>query len=267
MVFNMKNKLKMEIRDIDAKKMDDELIIMSNKDRLIDEFDPDYEIDNVEKRVSKGSSVVTLSSSKWPAKIKPIYLTKIGHGAYDPDTMSMLGFCDCETDELIEKFKDALIRYPSIKQINLFGCKSALTPQSLDKQAFANRVRSPETIKFSYCEEFLIQLIHAFERDQLKFPKNLSVIGALGDITMSNGKVGVSKHKRTIFHDDYVTISPVSGLIRIDADKFLNAYNSIPIVDKIRFKGSSIGFFSNDLSSYNLDSKLESKPNVEFYKK
>lgn len=221
------NKSGLSIADHTVAEMEVELLLVSDKNNA-KEYDPQYELDMVKSRESKGGSkVLQLSSNEYPKAFKPLYLTKIGHGLYYKDTMSMDKFCDCKTDLLVEKTKDALLQYPTIKRINLYACKSGLTPIALKNDSLETRMKSKMVMPLSFCEEFALKLMKSFEAKEGKLPKTLTIVGALGDTKPgSNGKITVSGEKRNIFQDPYVQIDRKSCLIELDVNQFATCYKT-----------------------------------------
>lgn len=241
-----KNAAKISIHELDEHEFKTELVFPADQ-----HHSDDFEQSFVSKRViSKQSNLVSDS-----CKFKPTVLTKTGHGQYCKDTMSMIRFCDVENHELIQDVTNLLIQYPTINRINLYGCKSGLTPIQAKKCRNLNQKLDLEEIcpsgyqarkyygQLSYAEFFILEVERNLPPEKKHLLQNICVVACLGDIKNNNGRVGVSGNKdvKTCMpEENYMEIDTTSALAKINCSSFISSFKNTNYFQK------SLAVINND---------------------
>lgn len=227
------------VRDLSNEAIEKEVILVGGPESVGGD---DMEEKWTKKRKKNYSTTLVLYGEPLP-ETNPLYLTKVGHGCYYEKSMMMINFMSIENDTFASSVRDMLLCYPSIKQINLYACKSGLVPLPYSMHPLQERVNSKametcgsyktslakDRCQFgflSYAEYFALKLRNSFKEVSIEFPSDLSIVACLGDVKENKGKIGISRCKRRIKKEPYNFIDPDTSLVKIDCQQFFEVYNS-----------------------------------------
>lgn len=260
-----------DVADLSAEAMEREIVYVPKAD--------DFASNWAKKREKKGAAVINpakmLCKELLVLESPPLTLTILGHGRYYDSGETMLDFLGTKNEKLVKYVADLLEEHPSIKRLNLYGCKSGLTPLLVSQQAFAERVNYVsdrvakyrlEEFQLSYAEYFILRLREALGEDAQERLAGLKIVACLGDVKDNSGKVGISGHTRAhcVIADPFAVVDTKTSLIEINCSKFLVEYDRCckgSVVEAAITPRSRIRFFESPAGTpREADAEVISRP-------